>query len=597
MAAGRPCGHRFGAVREILANYRIGEGSSSTRTWNMLDCGLQVMRTGHAPDPRVRAPSPEHMLGRFPDGLFACEVHMVFWSAASLLMQGHDAIPNFESAFTRAAIRDCHLFSRRVHAGCLRSPLPTVQLRLAAGLPTTRSRKSGVFECRGSPAQLPGAEPFCGASAGKPHRREHVPRMAPVVTWRDMPDPMGRNRALEIRATAQRAGATALLGDMERPADWDRLKSHCSVPSAIPYILSDAVAARYAWSLLRAFFEETVYSTINLSTHDKAVTAWRGDVPLATWVPVRNDPQLELHDQAGWTVFLQELWGRPHWDGSRFYTRPTTAPAPQKSAANPPAMPEDSADTSPLPQLEIGGNLECEYCPRGTIVTFAGNPLGCLKPSHAACTPEDWIVEVNNWSAFELCRVAVRDLILGAPRDGRSLRERLRHRLAERRQSVGQAAESGAALLTDSTKMMFRQLVPPGDRWAILGRRCPLKIGLSSSRRSALPGAGMIPLVELARRRGEPHAAIGDGATRPQITVYAPEFVPATPLPSPRSSSRNAPTLSAKRTRDTAQRDALPILAYGRVGGAFPGQLESACVSPKPSNSSSVTCTSRARIR
>ena len=57
-------GARFGTVRDKLALYRIRRGSMTSYGARILADGLEVLRRGHAPDPRVPRPHPE-----FPEGL------------------------------------------------------------------------------------------------------------------------------------------------------------------------------------------------------------------------------------------------------------------------------------------------------------------------------------------------------------------------------------------------------------------------------------------------------------------------------------------------------------------------------------------------
>ena len=84
-------------------------------------------------------------------------------------------------------------------------------------------------------------------------------------------------------------------------------------------VVQDAIADAYCWQLIGAFLGETIYSGLHLQVSDGRASVHRNGLHLATWQSTAADARAELHDRVGWTVFLQELWGRYDWDGSRFY--------------------------------------------------------------------------------------------------------------------------------------------------------------------------------------------------------------------------------------------------------------------------------------
>ena len=84
-------GARFGAVREVLAFYRMRPTSASMRAHQILADGLWVLTRGHAPDPRVRNPLPVHAKGAPPEGVRTQEYYLLSWCAGLLLGRGEDA--------------------------------------------------------------------------------------------------------------------------------------------------------------------------------------------------------------------------------------------------------------------------------------------------------------------------------------------------------------------------------------------------------------------------------------------------------------------------------------------------------------------------
>ena len=89
-------GARFGAVREVLAYYRMRPSSSSLDARLLLKDGLRVLRQGHALDPRVPNPHPEHINGSPPEGVQTQEFYLLSWCAGLMLGSGRDARPLLE---------------------------------------------------------------------------------------------------------------------------------------------------------------------------------------------------------------------------------------------------------------------------------------------------------------------------------------------------------------------------------------------------------------------------------------------------------------------------------------------------------------------
>jgi glycosyltransferase involved in cell wall biosynthesis len=84
-------GARFGAVREVLAYYRIRPSSSSLEAEQLFRDGLTVLRRGHAPDPRVANPLPQYANGLTTDRVESQVFYLLCWAAGLLLGEGRDA--------------------------------------------------------------------------------------------------------------------------------------------------------------------------------------------------------------------------------------------------------------------------------------------------------------------------------------------------------------------------------------------------------------------------------------------------------------------------------------------------------------------------
>jgi hypothetical protein len=84
-------GARFAAVDETLAFYRMSPAGISLDADRMLRDSLTILRRGHAPDPRVAAPSAEHANGVPSDQIPTQAFYLLAWCAGLLLGADRDA--------------------------------------------------------------------------------------------------------------------------------------------------------------------------------------------------------------------------------------------------------------------------------------------------------------------------------------------------------------------------------------------------------------------------------------------------------------------------------------------------------------------------
>ncbi len=89
-------GARFGAVRDVLAFYRMSPNAASLDAQQLLKDGLTVIRRGHSPDPRVLNPHPDYANGSPPAHVREQEFYLLCWCAGLLLGAGKDARPLLE---------------------------------------------------------------------------------------------------------------------------------------------------------------------------------------------------------------------------------------------------------------------------------------------------------------------------------------------------------------------------------------------------------------------------------------------------------------------------------------------------------------------
>ena len=276
------------------------------------------------------------------------------------------------------------------------------------------------------------------------------------------------------------------------------------VPS---YVLVDAIAAEFAWSILGKLFQRTVYREIEVRKGLEGVSIWRGALCLADRF-ADNDRGVSqlIHDQAGWTIFLQELWGRPDWPQARFY-EPHPETSSTRRCNNSGWLTVDV--TEDVPDLEVSSQE------LHVVLTVGGSAIGVVTVPVTENTVNASMLRAALTSAggFELCRTAVREGLLGRPMDEPgSLRTRLVDAASAQRLLHGPALTLGHAL-------------SPAQRGTVLGRRANGLIGTTVSRRAVLPAAITQDLVDAASAAGEPVLQVlGPSEDRARL-VYAPDLI------------------------------------------------------------------------
>lgn len=86
-------GARFGTIRDVLALYRMSPHSASQNAHQIFKDGFRILLQGHAPDPRVKNPHPDHANGEPPERVRTQVFYLLSWCAGILLGQREDARP------------------------------------------------------------------------------------------------------------------------------------------------------------------------------------------------------------------------------------------------------------------------------------------------------------------------------------------------------------------------------------------------------------------------------------------------------------------------------------------------------------------------
>ncbi|MDQ3517256.1 MAG: polysaccharide deacetylase family protein, partial [Gemmatimonadota bacterium] len=282
------------------------------------------------------------------------------------------------------------------------------------------------------------------------------------------------------------------------------------------WVLRDAIADRFAWQIIGRFFERSIYVHCEMRKGARGWSAWLDGTLLAEGLPDGDaERRTALHDKAGWDVFLHELW-----EGAARPSRTVVAQVSdvaksqqgwltvEASAPFPDIVPK----STPLYlQLLIGG--------AGTSAVSFTRDIHRLGAESIRKT-------LTDESGYELCRVAVREGLLGAPLSGAtSLRARLAAAadLTPPQLEAINVTPAHIRFAPGWGKALSRAL-PEGG--VAIARHASLPYGSSGSRRATLPSAALKELLQAAEAGGEPTVKVnqpqGKSARR---LVYAPELL------------------------------------------------------------------------
>ncbi|MEG4813959.1 sulfotransferase [Microcoleus sp. K5-D4] len=284
-------------------------------------------------------------------------------------------------------------------------------------------------------------------------------------------------------------------------------------------VLADAIASQFAWPILDRFFQRNRCEKGN------------------KWWETLLEPLQPKHD---WTLFLQELWGRPHWHLEDFY-KPEIAEEVSTITLE--------KDLMAVEVSEEFTNIQVELSEIDVLVKVGGVAVGIVTVAveNNFVSAQKLRSTITRNSGFELCVAAVREALLGKPLNGKkSLRSRLAS-CAQQRSNLPDCLNAPGA----------GGIYPPNA--VIFGRRSGA-IGTSVSRRASLPAAALQEIESAAAIAGEPTMQIPQENEFPKPVFYAPEIL------SSKSSYREVShSLKPQVLDNHSVTQKLPILCYRRI--------------------------------
>jgi GT2 family glycosyltransferase/peptidoglycan/xylan/chitin deacetylase (PgdA/CDA1 family) len=555
---------KFKHVPEVLASYRVGQMSESTKTTRALKYNARVLERGHRADARIKNPISRYASGMPKSRVPSALLSLVAWMAGLVIGQQLD----FRPLLKYVKPLDISDIDPEAVAWSL-----FLAVARSKGLPT---QEWSTFQS----TVMPELQKFL-------HRLEKKSG-APGLSLR-----VGRlleDLIIDTRTTSEAAtvGRTCVVPvpidqeilDVVPGADIERIRCLLQyqnknvgefmlpvcdgrVPASI---ISDTIAANSSWKILALFFQSHIYPECSQFSSSNGIDIWRDGVFLGSTAKTPASHFWDLaHESIGWTVFLQEFWGQKDWGLNQFYD----AVSPADDSA---PVPLDAASSEPcfdicrrLSDLQTGSpHIDA-------LVVAAGIPLGRIRiPAKAGVIRAGAIrATINDEIGKELVRMVVRNVIIGRsfgePPD--AIRARL-IRLGEARQKqqevvVARGADTGhpSWYVGGNDQSLAKQ------RTTVVGRRNPRTISGSDMQRVRLPIAAEESVIKAAIASGRPCLCTNIDKTGARTLISAPELI----VPGRQTPDENMlpDTVDSPVTENSAI-TTLPILAYPHRSSKLP---------------------------
>lgn len=398
-------GAKFGMVKETMAFYRTTSNSLSSDGTQFCINGLQAISNAHSFDSRVPVSKPEYVNGLKADDLAERKYYFVAWSAGLLIGSSKPALHllehlkglpalNLNADVLFQTIIDSVIIPAEKERADWISHWRLIETNLINFL-TALEKQSGAIGITETTTSLieryvilQTAHHFDQTQIGNSYAKKI--NIEAAVTDEVLP-----NNTKQFFAVVYLK--EKLLGTIKLLQLTEKL-----VPASL---IKDAIAAKLSWQILQYFFSKTVYPFIKI---DKEILK-------------QQLSEQALHDKIGWKTFLQQLWHKHDWNESMFYD-PSAAKKESRFVV---------AAVEKI-QVEIGKELP-------TVQTTApvlniDYYIGGVKAGTCSCEvrkklvfPQMLRAAINSHAGYELCRIAVREALIGRNfGNGLDLRERLK---------------------------------------------------------------------------------------------------------------------------------------------------------------------------
>lgn len=403
-------GARFVAIREVHAFYRMSPNSLSKKVKLSLINSLKIIDQGHSYDPRVPLAVPEYINGMKPEHLNMEKLYCVTWFAGLYIGQGKNArLP------PKLLDKDCtsnlgpniiaeYIFEAICFSSC------QAQEEWQNLWPKTNKHVKEFLIVLEHQSKTKG---LLVSTLVILERRilQHT-----IVT-----DPLIIDTTYAVRVEI-----TASIPDIYPPATIERLIVKVEMEGAglgiielpvcgkvVPgWIVKNSIAKKFAWQILKRFFEYSIYSEkLSIASNHTDYAAISET----------------LHNQMGWTEFLRQLWGYNDWPANDFYDAELSKAIDSVTVVDPVSPVIEISE--PIPDVEI--NLSKLIA----MVTIGGANIGCilLPVKNNVVRAQTLRAEITKAGGFELCIVCVREALIGRPlSEPGTIRDRLKQAASKR---------------------------------------------------------------------------------------------------------------------------------------------------------------------
>lgn len=534
----------FGGTSELLAQYRIRVKSSSTNALQVFIDGLEVLTQGYVPDSRVQNPHPDHAQGQSIDKLLSTKLDHLCQCAGLAIGSGEDArllLARLED------VRNPDLLSIDMIRSILYNlPLPTCP-------PLSEYHK--FWQNLEEPINnfLIALEKHLSTTGLVRRARSYMERIILEEAVELRPVTVGTTDAIRVEITEP-------IQNLFPPLSTERL--HCTIEiegerlgilelpvcdgMVFGRVLADAIAAEFAWPILGRFFERMVYPDFTIQQKSTGFAIERGNLCLANELPQGKHFWTQAHEQIGWTVFLQEIWGCPDWSKDTFYNQQVLQQETTKrQVANDYLVVEVSNE---VVDVEVSGNS------LDIVVTVGGVAIGAftMPVQSEIVRAQELRATVLRESGFELCRAAVREALIGRPLiDKVSLRDRLAKVAARQQTQDTSEIEAFISDLIPDTAKALNQVLSINKNGVMISCRTKEPIGTSASRWAMLPTMAIDELTDAALVTNESLIQISPQLNQKlEWLLYTPDLILRQPMNHWRSRMETTSFVSGKVKAD-----------------------------------------------
>lgn len=401
-------GAKFRMVKETMAFYQTTSNSLSSDGNQFCINGLQAISNAYTLDPRVPYPKQEYASGLKASDLAERKYYFVTWSAGLLIGSSKPASNLLK-----------HL--KGIEAENIDPEVVAETLLDSVIIPAEKEQPGWIEHWNRIEKNL---QIFLRDLEEQSHSQDLADKACASIERHIITQSSYEIEQLRIgKSLAEKIDVETSIVDKNLPENIERffgvVKCKNKLAGTIELEVKnntvsaaemrDAIATKFSWTILQQFFSETVYPFVKL---DKRLAK-------------QNLSEQEIHDKAGWKIFLQQLWQKPDWDEGMFYDLFSSKEKGMVINAN-----DDEVHieiSNDLPTIKTNAStLSVIYYIGGII---AGTVLCNVQKKHVS--PQQLRAAISTNSGYELCRIAVREALIGNGKwDGGSLRQRLRNKVS-----------------------------------------------------------------------------------------------------------------------------------------------------------------------